>query len=175
MRENIPQLDGNQSFSSLSSSLEEAAESCIPTVANVTVSRDTSPSKVPVWYEPYISHPHRPVTTRKTIRRDNKVFGGQFLPSFSSSNVRSIRSKLFSYSNDLLENEISVGFLQEIWEAPNDTQLNASIEEILETKGLKYISNPRHLYKRGGGAAIIADISKVAIESWRFLFHTTWR
>ena len=39
-----------------------------------------------------------------------------------------------------------------------------SIEEIFETKRLKYISNPRHPYKRGGDVAIIADTSKISIE-----------
>ena len=41
------------------------------------------------------------------------------------------------------------------------------VERLLQLKGLKMISNPRK-YKRGGGVAIVADLSKVTIQPLEF-------
>ena len=75
-----------------------------------------------------------------------------------------MRSKVFSYAQDFLENEIMVGLIQEIWEKQEDTVFHDSIEEIFQTNGLQYFSNPRHPYKRGGGTAIVVDTSKILFE-----------
>ena len=118
----------------------------------------------PPWFEPHVPRSPTIPKSLRTIKRDNKLLVSQSLPSFSSTNIRSIKSKLYSYSNDLLENEISCGLIQEIWQKEDDEDLEEGIEEIFQTKGLIYISNPRHVSKRGGGVAIVANTADVTVE-----------
>ena len=66
----------------------------------------------PPWFEPHVPRSSTIPKSLRTIKRDNKLLVSQSLPSFSSTNIRSIKSKLYSYSNDLLENEISCGLIQ---------------------------------------------------------------
>ena len=53
-------------------------------------------SDPPVWYESYVKRSSDIPKTLKTIKRDSKLLVSQFLPSFSVTNIRSIRSKIFS-------------------------------------------------------------------------------
>ena len=157
------QCDGNDSFLSNDSDAGTFNGHSIDVVINIS-NNPQAKVDAPTWYEAYIPRPSSLPKTRKTVRRDNKLLISQFLPSFSVTNIRSIRSKINSYSEDFIENELSVGLIQEIWEKPEDTVLYEEIEKIFETKGLNYISNPRHPYKRGGGVAFVTDTSKVNIE-----------
>ena len=51
---------------------------------------------------------------------------------------------------------MDISFLSEIWEKKENLKHQASIEELLELKGIQYISTPRPGLKRGGGTAIAA-------------------
>ena len=89
---------------------------------------------------------------------------GRQLPSISVANVRSLRPRINSFSKDMIESKISLSLICEIWEKPEDVNYQQAIEQIFELKGIKYISTPRHIAKRGGGAAIAADLAKVSLE-----------
>ena len=52
----------------------------------------------------------------------------------------------------------------ETWEKSNNKKYQKNIEEMLEMKGLRMISNPRK-YQRGGGVCIIANTTKVNIQA----------
>ena len=63
----------------------------------------------------------------------------------------------------MLERDIGVGLLSEVWQKTNNKKHKFEIEKMLQLHGLKYISTPR-LHKRGGGAAIVANLSKFSLE-----------
>ena len=64
----------------------------------------------------------------------------------------------------MLKRDIDIYFLSEVWEKEDDKFHRLNIEINLEMKGLKYISTPRGRHKRGGGAALVASISKFALD-----------
>ena len=59
---------------------------------------------------------------------------------------------------------IDVALCSETWEKSSNKRFQKKVENLLEMKGLKMISNPRK-YQRGGGVCIIADLTKVYIQA----------
>ena len=78
------------------------------------------------------------------------------LPAFTVYNMRSIWSKLNNLAEDIIDRSVDISFLSEVWEKKENTKHQSKIEELLELKGISYISTPRPGLKRGGGSAIAA-------------------
>ena len=72
--------------------------------------------------------------------------------------------KINNFKNDMLEREISLALLSEVWEKKGKKKHRFQIEKMLEQEGLKYISTPRPSCKRGGGCAIIAYLPDFSLE-----------
>ena len=56
---------------------------------------------------------------RKVLKRDKKFVEGEALPIISVSNVRSLIPKIGNFKNDILERNISLSILSEVWEKAN--------------------------------------------------------
>ena len=78
--------------------------------------------------------------------------------------MRSLMPKITNFKNDILEREISLALLSEVWEKKGNKKHKFQIEKMLEQDGLKYISTPRPSSKRGGGCAIIAYLPHFSLE-----------
>ena len=102
--------------------------------------------------------------TRRIIRRDNKVLQAASIPKFSNYNMRSFWSKSQNFGTDMLDRNCSLSFLTEVWEKSENKKHQYKIEELLELKGLKYISTPRPGARRGGGAAVVVNTEKFSIS-----------
>ena len=140
----------------------ENDELAIPVVVNVNfkVLNSTQPS----WYEHY----HHPAGKRPPIRininRDNKIVQSVNLPIVSVSNLRSLMPKINHFKQDMLERDISLALLSEVWEKSQSKKHKFEIEKICQMDGLKYISTPRVSTKRGGGAAIVVNLKRFSLE-----------
>ena len=133
----------------------------IETVVSCDFSKKTvSP---PVWHEPYVQREER-VPTRKTVKRNSKLFQCLSLPIIAVSNLRSLLLKINNFKTDVLEREIGLSLLSEIWEVKGKKKHMSEITKMLEIEGLKYISTPRASNKRGGGCAIVAHLPKFSLE-----------
>ena len=66
--------------------------------------------------------------------------------------------KINNFKNDLLERDISVALISEIWEKKGNKNHRFEIEKMLQKDGLKYISTLRPPQKSGGGCAVAAYI-----------------
>ena len=165
----VPQYDGNISFLSDSSvdtithnsnSNARYGNSTIPIVNNWSFKNRQNP---PPWFEYY--HPRKNIKpVRKTIHRNNKLLEGLFLPTISVSNLRSLFPKVNGFKKDILEREISLALLSEVWEKKGKKKHKLAIEKMLQMEGLKYISTPRPSSKRGGGCAIVANLAQFSLE-----------
>ena len=125
----------------------------------------SSPSP-PAWFEPYFARFEDRKQSKfnlKTIHRDNRIEKSLSLPVISVSNVRSLMPKIGNFKHDMIEREISVALLSEVWEKVNCKKHKSEIEKMLSAEGLKYISTPR-TNKRGGGAAIVASLEKFTLD-----------
>ena len=117
----------------------------------------------PAWYEPYVQRKNiNPI--RRTIRRNNKLEECLTLPKIGVANIRSLLPKINSYKLDILEREIGLSLLTEIWEVEGKKKHMNEIEKMLEKDGLKYISTPRASQKRGGGCAIVAYLPQFSLS-----------
>ena len=76
------------------------------------------------------------------------------LPAFTVYNRRSLWSKINNLAEDIIERSVDISFLNEVWEKKENLNHQASIEEMLELKGINYISTPRPGLRQGGGTAI---------------------
>ena len=118
---------------------------------------------VPVWHEPYIQRSFsEPVRT--TVKRNKKYLHAMSLPVVSVSNMRSILPKINNFKNDVKERGIHLCLLSEIWEKKGKKKHINEVHKMLEIDGLQYISTTRPSNKRGGGCAIVADLSKFTLE-----------
>ena len=106
----------------------------------------------------------RPPHARVTIRRDNKKIQALSLPKISNYNVRSFWSKISNFSLDMNERLCDASFLTEVWEKKENRKHQMKLEEMLEMRGIKYISTPRPGTKRGGGAAIAVKLTNFNIS-----------
>ena len=95
------------------------------------------------------------------IRIDN-ITRASNLPVIATYNCRSLFPKLNNMKNDIIEREIDLGFLVEIWEKSEKRNHQFQIEKLLEMNGLKYISTARP--GGWGGAALIANQEKFSLE-----------
>ena len=49
--------------------------------------------------------------------------------------MRSLYPRILSLKNDILEREIDIAFLQEMWEPDDNSNFDAEIEKLLEIDG----------------------------------------
>ena len=77
--------------------------------------------------------------------------------------MRSLWSKANSLGEDIIERESDISFLSEVWEKKENKFHQSCIEELLELKGIDYISTPRPGVRRGGGTAIAACPKKFSL------------
>ena len=139
----IPQIDGNISFSS----------------SDTDVSLIHSPSSIPVHISSRTDSVHlgdKRSCFNRNVKKDNRLLEAVNLPAFTVYNMRSLWSKINNLAEDIIERSVDISFLSEIWEKKENLKHQASIEELLELKGIQYISTPRPGLKRGGGTAIAA-------------------
>ena len=78
--------------------------------------------------------------------------------------MRSLFPKIGNFSLDMTERKTDIGFLTEVWEKKENKKHQFKLEEMLEMKGVKYISTPRPGAQRGGGAAIAVRMEKFNIS-----------
>ena len=178
MNQNICQLDGHETFDSSSSSfLSEPFCPCCVSLSgceSLDYSYDQDSDydiglpipaleswmppdglsiNPPAWYEEYsyrAPDPSHSKVNRITIKRDNRLVIGESLPIIAVSNLRSLTPKLNNFKDDLIEREISVALLSEVWEKTSCKKQQYEVEKMFQLDGLKYISTPR-ITKRGGG------------------------
>ena len=118
----LPQLDGNASFLSDTSSPE-----------TLTIPVHVTPrSRV----EPLERLP----PTLKVIKKSVKVANAQCLPRISVYNARSLFPKIESLALDIHERQTDICFISEIWEQRQNKKHTWRITELLELKGIQYIS-----------------------------------
>ena len=134
------ELDGNVSLTSSFCDSDNDA-----TVHNITVQTGYRPHM-----NPQLSSIRLP-PVRKTVRRDNKVLQAVSLPKLSNYNMRSFLPKIENFGINMHDRNCSLSFLTEVWEKSENKKHQLKIEELLELKGLKYISTPRPSARRGGG------------------------
>ena len=75
--------------------------------------------------------------------RKNRASVACHLPSVTICNMRSLFPKINNFKNDLIEREVDVSLLSEIWEKEEDKSHKLKIETMLEMEGLQYFSTPR--------------------------------
>ena len=117
----------------------------------------------PVWHEQHSQREDIP-PVRQTVKRNSKLLECLSLPIIAVSNVRSLLPKINNFKTDVLEREIGLSLLSEIWEVKGKKKHASEVTKMLEIEGLKYISTPRASYKRGGGCAIVAHLPKFSLE-----------
>ena len=158
-------IDSNSSISLEESLMEEMPydeEYPIPTIINNTNNGNITP---PPWYDGYHQQNEmRPNPVRKTLRRDNRLEKSIFLPVVAVANLRSLVPKIRNFSKDVMERGIGVGLLTEVWQKTDNKKHIFEIEKMMKMEGIKYISTTRPSNKRGGGAAIVADMKKFSLE-----------
>ena len=133
------QLDGNISIDSSVSATEY---------------KDSAPIPVVVGYRPDRETPDRRTPVRKTVKRSNKLVDALSAPRITLYNMRSAWSKLDNLAEDMSMRQTDISFLTEVWqEAENKRHLDV-IEELLELRGIKYVSTPRPGARRSGGTAL---------------------
>ena len=116
---------------------------------------------IQVGYRPPKLILERPPYTRTTIRRDNKKIQALSLPKISNYNVRSFWSKVSNFSRDMIERQSDACFLTEVWEKKENSKHQFKLEEMLELRGINYISTPRPGTKRGGGGSHCCQVRQV--------------
>ena len=87
--------------------------------------------------------------------------------------MRSFFPKHVNFCDDIEERQGDVAFLTEIWEKKESKKHKRKIKEMLEMRGVTYISTPRP-QRRGGGSAIAIRnqnfrISKLNVKTPREL------
>ena len=78
--------------------------------------------------------------------------------------MRSFFPKCDNFAQDMYERESDLSFLTEVWEKSEKKRHQFKLEELLEIRGIKYISTPRPGAQRGGGAAIAVRLEKFNIS-----------
>ena len=161
----INQLDGNvslcESTTSSSSWIEDAR---IPVLISQELAPPTSNTPTPAWHDTYIPASHSKDRFIKTLKRDNKFSKISDLPVISVPNMRSIFPKLNNFIEDFRMRDISVVLCSETWHKEDKKKHKNDVERLLHMEGLKFLSNPRPPGKRGGGCAVIADLTKYSLE-----------
>ena len=117
---------------------------------------DQTGSQIPVYLGNRLS-PHRPALrtpVRQTVRRSDKLVDALSAPRLTLYNVRSAWSKLGNIAADMEMRSTDLCYLTEVWQQTENKRHQFAIEELLELKGIKYVSTPRPGARRGGGTAL---------------------
>ena len=141
------QLDGNVSLNS-SMNPSENCEDSIPVIVNFRPRKRPSVRSSPVLC---------PISFTQTAKSKHS------LPTLSVYNARSLFPKIASLATDIEERDTDICFVTEIWEQNENKRHRKKIEELLELKGIKYISNPRR-NRRGGGAGIAVNLKNFTVS-----------
>ena len=64
----------------------------------------------------------------------------------------------------MIERGADISFLSEVWEKSENKHHKNKVEEMLEMKGISYISTPRPGVKRGGGTAIALNPNRFSLS-----------
>ena len=88
------------------------------------------------------------------IRRDEGLVVALSLPTITQYNMRSLWAKAGNLADDINFRQSDICFLTEVWQSAENKKHKYKIEEMLEMKGINYISTPRPGIRRGGGVAI---------------------
>ena len=78
-------------------------------------------------------------------------------------NARSLFPKISNFKNDILERNIDVALVSEVWENSESHEHQEEITKMLELDELSYISCSRPNGQKGGGVAIIANSTKFSV------------
>jgi hypothetical protein len=151
---NLFQVDGNISIPGLGDStlfLNKSSHysSSIP----VVVSSRTS----------FLPQLERRACFNRHIRKDNNLLEAINLLAFTVYNMRSLWSKVNSLGEDIIERDVAISFLSEVWEKKENVLHQSCIQELLELKVISYISTPQPGARRGGGTAIAACPKKFSL------------
>ena len=94
------------------------------------------------------------------------------LPTIATYNLRSLLPKVNSLKTDILERQIDIAFLQEIWEDSENSNFQEEIEKMYQLNNLKYASSPRpkvqYKTKRNaayGGTAVIVNTCRFTFKN----------
>ena len=178
-------MDGNQTLNSVASRTSETSREEYDNEEEID-NGSTREEEVPVGWRvesnipegwrpaPVPSHwgfrPARPVQgegrlapARHVVRRDEGLVAALSLPAITLYNMRSIWAKAGSLADDILFRHTDICFLTEIWESLESKKHKYKIEEMLEMKGIHYISTPRPGSRRGGGVAIAFPATKFQV------------
>ena len=104
----------------------------------------------------------------KQIQRNPRINASSSLPVVAVANVRSLLPKVNSFIEKMKNESIQLCLIVEVWEKQGrkNKHFQAKTEEMMEMHGYKYIScGARSSGKRGGGAAILADLKTFTIEN----------
>ena len=147
----IFQLDGNESLNS--------------SVYTQTTDSSFQHSSIPVIVSirPPLEHLEKRNCFNRNIRKDDNLIEALNLPTFTVYNMRSLWSKVNNLAEDIIERSVDISFLSEVWEKKENPKHQSCIEEMLEIKGISYISTPRPGARRGGGTAIAACPEKFSL------------
>ena len=102
-----------------------------------------------------------------TTAKKDKITTTLGLPIVATYNVRSLFPKVGNFKTDILERNISVSFVSEIWQRSDKKEHSVEIEKMLEEDGLQYFSTTRKPNSRGvsyGGAALVVNLEKYSCE-----------
>ena len=124
---------------------------------------------------PSLGAQERRVTTSKVIRRDEGLVQALTLPTITVYNMRSIWAKINHLGDDINMRGTDLTFLTEIWQKEENKRHSFAIEEMLEMKGIKYISTPRPGAKRGGWCSYSISRRKVPSYKTQYRNHETIR
>ena len=94
--------------------------------------------------------------------KTDKITSALNMPIVATYNMRSLFPKVGNLKKDILERNIQLAFLCEIWQKSENKNHQFEIENMMETEGLKYISTVRPT--GWGGAAIIVNQEKFTLE-----------
>ena len=97
---------------------------------------------------------------------------GLGLPTIATYNLRSLLPKANSLKTDILERQIDIAFLQEIWEDSENSNFQEEMEKMYQLNNLKYASSPRPKVqlktKRNaayGGTAVIVNTCRFTFKN----------
>ena len=135
----VAQLDGNISLLSDHDEDDNYPEKYqIPVVMHVSQSLPLA--ETPVWFDKYEKYHRGPQFLNNiTIKRNNRLIRAEILPKISVSNMRSLSPKINNFKTDVLEREISIALLSEVWEKAKSKKHQFQFEKMFQISGLKYI------------------------------------
>ena len=101
---------------------------------------------------------------RTSFKREKILCNTPTLPRLTLYNARSLFPKISSLVTDIEERTTDVCCVTEVWEQISSKKHQRKIEELLEMKGIQYVSTPRRTGKRGGGAAIAVNLEHYTLS-----------